>query len=47
MSSSEQFSGVVSSSEAGGVFGRENVVMKHLTQVNLNYRSQSGGHAWR
>lgn len=29
MSSFEQFAGVVSSSEAGGDFGRENVAMKH------------------
>ena len=34
MSSLEQFSGVVSSEEAEGVFGRENVAMKHLTGVN-------------
>jgi hypothetical protein len=36
MSSFEQFAGVVSSSEAGGDFGRENVAMKHLTRVVFN-----------
>lgn len=33
MSFFEQISGVVSSSEAGGDFWRENVGMKHLTRV--------------
>lgn len=33
MSSFEQFTAVVSSSEAGGDFERENFAMKHLTRV--------------
>jgi hypothetical protein len=35
MSSFEQFTGEVSSSEAGGDFGRENVAMKHLTEITV------------
>ena len=36
MSSFEQFACVVSSSEAGGDFGRENVAMKRLPRVNAS-----------
>ena len=36
MSSFEQFAGVVSSSEAGGDFGRGNVGLKHLNRVTLS-----------
>ena len=38
MSSFEQFSGVVSSSEAGVDFERENIGMKHLTRMKMSCR---------